>query len=272
MNTDAPFVSFTQIFDVIKWVVPFALLLFAFIFIRMRAGSAGFLLHRLWTLLGGKKDFENSFLQGESNRLDDFEKIKYVTGIRFKSLANVMATLDWLKDREIGLEELIRARTHFIPQDISIRLPNVGRWNAFSNVTMVMFVVSALLVLLVSFSPAWFFVKKTGSLFWVTEDSAGLLSSDWEFTHDNCAAKGGSWADQSIPENHDRGVVCKLLDSEDKNKIIKSAIHSQIGAAGIILLLCGYIMVAAARAYVSAKLAADLHNRVTQEASLAPEP
>jgi len=104
----------------------------------------------------GKKDLVNPTLQKKASKLDDFEMIKYVTGIRFHSLASVTTTLGWLKKHEIGLEEIIRVRAYFDPKEISLRKPNLKVHRFVSKMAMCFFLAPALLVFVVGYAPAWF--------------------------------------------------------------------------------------------------------------------
>lgn len=265
MNTEELVSRSAQFLDVLKWCTPFIIVVCVFVFIRLRVGSAGFVLHRLWALLGGKKDFVNPTLQKEASKLDDFEKIKYVTGIRFHSLASATTTLGWLKEHEIGLEELIRVRAYFDPKEISLRQPNLKGHRFVSKVAMCLFLASALLVFVVSYAPAWFFVKKTGTDFWVSQDTVRMASRDgWELTVDECLAKKADLEKDESPSAFDQQVACELLTSEQKDEIVKSAIRKQIGLTGLVFLVFGIWMISAAKSLMMAVAAVDLHGRVPQ--------
>lgn len=265
MNTEELVSRSAQFLDVLKWCTPFIFVVCVFVFIRLRVGSAGFVLHRLWALLGGKKDFVNPTLQKEASKLDDFEKIKYVTGIRFRSMASVTMTLGWLKKHEIGLEELIRVRAYFDPKDISLKLPSLKGHHFVSKMAMCLFLGSTLLVFAVSYAPAWFFVKKTGTDFWVSQDTTRMTSSDgWKLTVDECVVKKADLEKDESPSAFDQRVACELLTSEKKDETVKSAIRKQIGLAGLILLMFGIWMIGAAKSLMIAVVAADLHGRTHQ--------
>lgn len=265
MNTEELVSRSAQFLDILKWCTPFIFVVCVFVFIRLRVGSAGFVLHRLWALLGGKKDFVNPTLQKEASKLDDFEKIKYVTGIRFRSMASVTTTLVWLKKHQIGLEELIRVRTYFDPKEISLSLPSLKGHRFVSKMAMCLFLASALLVFAVSFAPAWFFVKKTGTDFWVSQDTLQMTSSDgWKLTVDECVAKKADFEKDESPPTFDQQVACELLTSKKKDEIVRSAIRKQIGLAGLVLLMFGGWMIGAAKSLMIAVVAADLHGRAHQ--------
>lgn len=265
MNTEELVSRSAQFLDVLKWCTPFITVVCVFVFIRLRVGSAGFVLHRLWALLGGKKDFVNPTLQKEASKLDDFEKIKYVTGIRFHSLASVTTTLGWLKKHEIGLEELIRVRAYFDPKEISLRKPNLKGHRFVSKMAMCLFLASALLVFVVNYAPAWFFVKKTGTDFWVSQDTVRMTSSDgWELTVDGCAAKKANLEKDESLSAFDQRVACELLTSEKKDETVKSAIRKQIALTGLVFLIFGIWMIGAAKSLLMAVAATDLHGRAPQ--------
>lgn len=262
MNTEELVSRSAQFLDVLKWGTPFIFVACVFVFIRLRVGSAGFFLHRLWSLLGGKKDFTNTTLQKEVSKLDDFEKIKYVTGIRFHNLASVTTTLEWLKKHKIGLEELIRVRTYFDPKENSLRLPSLKKHRFVSKIAMFLFLASTLLVFAVSYAPAWFFVKKTGTDFWVSQDTIRITSSDgWKLTVDKCVAKKADLEKDESPSAFDQRVACELLTSEKKDETVKSAIRKQIGLIGLVWLIFGVWMIVAAKSLMIAVVAADLHGR-----------
>ncbi|UCJ17116.1 DUF6216 family protein [Pseudomonas sp. MM211] len=123
MNTEEFLSAASQIKDVIAFIIPITISIFAFLYVRARAGSAGFIHDRLWRLLGGKKDYQNTMLQNEYSQLSDHEKFNYSTGIRFPSQRKITEALVWLHERGIGLEEVVRVRRFFNPSLISFDKP-----------------------------------------------------------------------------------------------------------------------------------------------------
>ncbi|MGC8117369.1 DUF6216 family protein [Metapseudomonas otitidis] len=262
MNTTELISKPIQLLDILKWSTPFIFFFCAFVFIRLRTGSAGFILHRLWALLGGKKDFLNPKLQKEASKLDDFEKIKYMTGIRFHNFASVTTTLAWLKRHEIGLEELIRVRSYFDPKKNSLRSPKLKWRRFFSKITVSFFFASALLIFVASYGPAWLSVKKTGTNLWVSQDATQIKSSKgWTLTSKDCLTKNIELEKDDSPSAFDQKVACDLLTSEEKEKTIKSVISEQTGVAGLVFFIFVAIMVATARSVATAEAAADIYRR-----------
>ncbi|XFB08262.1 DUF6216 family protein, partial [Azotobacter salinestris] len=82
-------------------------------YIWKRAGSANFILERIWSTLAGGREFNDQKPSTEWNKVIDFERFKFKTGIRFPSSTSIHETLDWLDRHGITLEQLTLARNYF---------------------------------------------------------------------------------------------------------------------------------------------------------------
>lgn len=125
MNTQDFLLVATKIKEFSAYAIPFAVTLFSFLYVRARAGSAGFFHDRLWRLLGGKRDYQCPVLQAESDKLSDHEKFTYNTGIRFQNRHKIEEALQWMETQKIGIEEVVRTKAFFDPRDLSFRKPKL---------------------------------------------------------------------------------------------------------------------------------------------------
>lgn len=262
MNSQEFFSTATQAKDLIAGVSTVILFLFAFLYVRGRAGSAVFLLDRLWRILGGKKDFHDPSLQDEHHRLSDFEKYNYSRGIRFQSYKKIEETRLWLQEAGIGIEELVRVKGYFNSKDISIRLPNILAHKILNRTTLTMFLAGAVLTSIAQVPAALLTIKKTGTVIWAsTSEVRSWDGLSWKVTPDDCA-KG------NVPLNdHDKKVVCEILTGAGVESALKEAMVSQRLLAIFTWAMIGFLAFVAAREYSIAKQALDLNKRSLESGS-----
>jgi hypothetical protein len=260
MNTQEFFSTATQAKDLIAGVSTVILFLFAFLYVRGRAGSAVFLLDRLWRILGGKKDFHDPSLQDEHHRLSDFEKYNYSRGIRFQSYKKIEKTRLWLQEHDIGIEELVRVKGYFNCKDISIKAPNIVAHKILNRVTFTMFLVGALFTLLAQAPLAILTIKKTGTVIWAsTTEVRSWDGLTWKVTPDDCA-KGNVFLG-----DHDKKVVCDIFIEKDVESALEEAMLSQKLLAIFTWAMIGFLAFMAAREYSIAKQALELSERSLED-------
>jgi len=260
MNTQEFFSTATQAKDLIAGVSTVILFLFAFLYVRGRAGSAVFLLDRLWRILGGKKDFHDPSLQDEHHRLSDYEKYNYSRGIRFQSYKKIEETRVWLQEHDIGIEELVRVKGYFNSTDISIKTPSIIAHRIVNRVTLTMFLVGALFVMAAQVPLALLTIKKTGTVIWAsTTEVRSWDGLSWKVNPDDCA-KG------NVPlSDHDKKVVCDIFTEDGVEAALEEAMISQRLLAIFIWFMIGFLAFMAAREYLIAKQALELSERSLED-------
>lgn len=257
MNTENFFSIATEVKDFLIWFTPAVSLFIAFLYVRARAGSAGFLLDRVWRVLGGKKDFHNPIFQSECNQLGDYEKFKYISGIRFQSNAKVIETLAWLQECRIGLEELIRVKSYFSSNEIKLRLPQMNTHKAIGAITIFIFTATTLIALISHVPAALLTIKKTDTIIWASTSTVRSWDGfRWVINADDCRTG------KIQLENHDEKVICEILTDSKIEKPIEEAMLSQRIVAILFWIMAGFFMFVAAREFAIAKHAVSLYERV----------
>lgn len=266
MKTEEFFFLASPIKDMIPFAVSIAIIVVVFIYVRARAGSAGFLHDRLWRMLGGKKEYYDPILKNEYDRLSDHEKFNYNTGIRFSSQAKILEVLAWLKEREIGLEEVVRVRGFFDVNNIKFIKPRTRTRNAVSLVTILLFLCATLIFIISSLPAALLTIKKTGTPIWASPSIVTALNGyDWRVKSSDCA---GGEIEGSKLQIHDQNLICEILTGKEANKKhLESFIVTQRLTGFSIWVLFGFFAILAARAVLVAKQAEALLER-----SLAHQP
>ncbi|WP_324710049.1 DUF6216 family protein [Pseudomonas citronellolis] len=286
MTTQEFLTTFTEFGNIA--ITP-VLAIFLILYVRARAGSASFLYGRIWRFLGGKKDYHSKNLQELHEKLTDFEKFRYDTGIRFRNSRKIIETTNWLRENRIGLEEITRTRFFFDSERVTMREPWLKTYK-FWYVAANSFLCGVFLIWLLALLPgALLTIKKTGTKVWVTNTEAKAWGwEQWE-TLQSCARTNESeerkakekesteknranpkekipeaegyplgFTDEKTLEDYNKSVVCQLLASDQKTEYLERAMFFQ-RFYGTLFLLVSFIFAFAAKQELSiAKQANDL--------------
>lgn len=259
MNTEEFFSVASQIKDFIAFMVPVVIAIFSFLYVRARAGSAGFLHDRLWRLLGGKKDYCDPALQAEYDRLSDHEKFNYSTGIRFQSQSKITETLAWLQERKIGLEEVVRVRGFFDANNISFKKPQLPAYNITNRITISLFAGATFVFLVSALPAALLIVKKTGTMIWVSPSIVTAWNGySWQVRPGDC---NDGEIELSQLGAYDKDVICEILTEEGNEEYLESSMLAQKIFGFMFWVLFGFFAFVAARALLVAKQAEALLER-----------
>lgn len=259
MNTQDFLSVATKIKDVITYASPFIITISAVLYVRARAGSAGFFHDRLWRLLGGKKDYQCQSLQAESNKLSDHEKFTYNTGIRFQSIQKTEEALTWLASQNIGIEEVVRAKVFFNPKDLSFRKPKLNHYSYAHNFSIWLIVVFTIIFATFSAPYALLTIKKTGTVIWASTSAIKSWNGySWEIVASDCI--DGAIAKLSL-DPHDEKVVCEFFTKSDISAYLDSAMLTQKLTGFLLWVLSGIFSLFVTRLFGIAKIADDLHGR-----------
>lgn len=260
MNPSDFFSTASKAKELLTGLTPAIIMAFIFFYVRARAGSSDFLHDRLWRILGGKKSFHNQEFANELEKVSDHEKFNYKTGIRFPSHRKAEETLSWLRQKDIGLEELIKIRTYFNQKEISIRQPSLKTYNFFWKLAVTFFIITSL-VFLASWPPAALLtIKKTGTMIWASEDSVSSLNIlDWKITPELCHQK------ESPINEHDYGVACQILEDQSRKEFLNKSIMTQ-RLTGLLFWALGWLLIfGITREYVIAKTANRIYEKLKDQ-------
>ena len=248
-----------QVKDLVAVVAPVLVLILTFLYVRGRAGSAVFLLDRLWRVLGGKKDFHDPTLQEEHNKLSDFEKFNYCSGIRFQSHKRIGETKKWLEEHGIGIEELVRVRGYYNCKNPGINPPRIIRYQIVFGAMLALFIFGTAIASIGQVPAALLTVKKTGTVIWAsTTEVRSWDGFSWVVTPDHCS-KG------VVPlGEHDTKVVCDIFTEEGVEHALNKTMFFQKSLSILIWIVVGFLTSLSARQFSIANQALDLHERSTK--------
>ena len=204
-----------------------------YFYVRNRAGSSNFIRERFWTILGGAKDFSNEELKEQWGKVKDYERFRYKSGMRFSSNKKISETLAWLKNHDVGLEELLAVSKYFDCKKVDMKDPGIKNQQRVTLVVAGVFLLwSAFFSVLFYYPSALLTVKKTGTVFWISSESASAWNfHSWELTPESCQI------DQSTIDLKDKLIICNLLNDENREKYIEKATRSQRGLGGTMIIL-----------------------------------
>lgn len=197
-------------FKTIKEVIVLTIAIIIILSIIVRTGSAHFIRERIWTILGGPKEFKNEHLRKKWDEIKDLESINYKTGIKFKSLKDACRAFFWIEKNNISFSELSKAAQYFDPEKTKLKdLRFKTRENIAVTIALIAILTSiALLLFTNNFSDrAFLSVKKTNTNF-VTDGTTATpwVGKSWHADRVSCQSDI-----TGIESKHDKEVICDLL-------------------------------------------------------------
>lgn len=246
-----------------KEILPFLTLLgigMLLLFSWARAGSAHFLRERIWAILGGSKEFHDTYLNEQWKKVRDLENARYRTGIRFQSRSNAADTFAWLDSHDIPLDDLLRGARYFDPSKVQMKNPNL-------RAKTIAFVVALGLLLLLGAgttafslsSYALLTVKKTGTAFWIDGETALAWNKAWITDAKSCSANTAP-----IEDEHDKNVICSLLMA-DADAFVEKSLKSQKYVGGSLIIFFFSLIVLNVRTLDQARSAQKMHVKTNRQ-------
>jgi hypothetical protein len=230
----------------------------------MRSGSLNFLRERIWRILGGASEFKDSAMMERWERVRDFEKYRYTSGIKFKCREQITSFENWLETRRTSLEETLPFASYYDLSQMDLRDPDIRkrqRSTAFLSFLCVCWMAFFGVFLM---SDALIRVKASNTHFWVNSSEAhSAFSKAWKLNPENCATEVANL------DSADKEVICKILTSEVGKQYIEDTMRSQreVGATMIVLgvIALALMIISLFRAY-------DAHHFFARTRLPAPQP
>ncbi len=236
-----------------------------YLYARSRAGSSGFIRERIWRILGGSKEYQDPEMKEQWKKVRDYERFRFNSGLPLPSNAKIAKTLFWLKNNNVGLEELIPIAKYFDCELIAIKDPHLGRQRAATGILSLIFLAWILFFSAFLAPYALLTVKTSGTTFWMDADSAHAWNlTTWSVTSDACNGQNQYLSPK------DNEVVCDLLHDEKREKYVSDAIFEQRGLAGSFVAVGFYCLFIVLRGLGFARKADKLFHRVN-ERDIAPD-
>lgn len=202
-----------------------------------RSGTAHFVRERIWRLLGGNEEIDNTFLAERWREIKDLESLRYKTGIRFANLDDAMQMFKWADELGVSADDLMKSAKYYNPAEQTFANPQqkLKRWEG--RVYCAGLLLAAVFggFLLVT-DYALLKVKQTSTRIWTDGETVKPLNRlQWSMTLDDCAKEI-----TFLPDAHDRKVVCELFKPETK-EYLQQAVTSQKTVAVIFEVLFGVL-------------------------------
>lgn len=235
-------------------------------YIRVRSGSLNFLRERIWRILGGASDFKNPAMNERWERVSDFQKYRYSSGIKFQRRDQIAGFENWLEARQTSLEEALPFAQYFDLAKMDLRDPDIKKRQRSTAVLSFMCVCWMAFFGLFMGSDALIRVKASNIHFWVNSAEAHSAFSDaWTLTPESCAAEGGNL------DASDKEVICKILTTQIGKQYVEDTMRSQreVGATMVVIGMAALLLrvISLLRAY-------DAHHffvRTRPRSSVSPE-
>ncbi|MHC6225071.1 DUF6216 family protein [Pseudomonas sp. X10] len=222
-----------------------------------RAGSAHFLFGRIWRLLGGDKEFTDSYLNTQWKQLRDVESMRFYTGIRFPSKSSATKTLNWMDIHDIALGDLIRAKRFFDPEAVKMKNPHyIMRKTSAGFIMLVLLLLIGLLGTFNQFDEAFLTIKKTRTAFWTNGQVAMSWSRNgWELNKSDCEAG------KVVLTPEDNEVICELLKTPPQD-FIEQSIQEQRLINAVIISMVILLIAFITKGLISAEIANKLYRKL----------
>lgn len=225
----------------------------------VRVGTAHFLRERIWALLGGSKDFHDTYLNEQWKKVRDLETVRYRTGIRFQCRSKAADTFAWIDAHDIPLDDLLKSARYFDPSEIQVREPRIKAIIIFSSISIGLLILMMTAFIFFSQSSlALLTVKKTNTAVWtdgITVKAWDLRS--WAVDAENCKADK-----VPIENEHDKNVVCELLTTDSKSFVENSLKYQKYLSYGLFFCLLVIAMIIL-RSLDQARAASRIYERTT---------
>ncbi|MFY2595669.1 DUF6216 family protein [Achromobacter xylosoxidans] len=237
------------------------------LWIRARAGSAHFLLDRLWRIAAGRREVQDSVLKAIQQESRDVEIFRFSYRMPVQSLAELHKLDSWAKAHNVGM---LRLKSLWRWVDVRnsevVRRPHRTLKLVFLLLVVVLWILSAISSSLLASHNGYFHMKE--SKVWFKTDASTvrnvtLWGDEWVFAATECTAERSDLLQKTGFRESELLELCRALASNSLKDQVRSLVKQQRWLA-IFLLLPSLISLAiVVRAALSAaeaeKLWKELH-------------
>lgn len=248
-------------------VLSTALFILLCLWIRARAGSAHFLLDRLWRIAAGRGEVQDSVLKAIQQESRDVEIFRFSYRMPVQSLAELHKLDIWAKAHNVGM---LRLKSLWRWVDVRnsevVRRPHRTLKLVFLLLVVVLWILSAISSSLLASHNGYFHMKE--SKVWFKTDASTvrnvtLWGDEWVFAATECTAERSDLLQKTGFRESELLELCRALASNSLKDQVRSLVKQQRWLA-IFLLLPSLISLAiVVRAALSAaeaeKLWKELH-------------
>lgn len=253
-----------------SWIAPVlstGLFLLLCLWIRARAGSAHFLLDRLWRIAAGRREVQDSVLKKIQQESRDLEIFRFFYRMPLQSLADLHKLESWAKAHNVGMLKLKTLwRWVDVRNSAVVRRPHRMSKPALIFLVFVLWTLSMIAGSLLA-SPYGYFHMKESKVWFKTDANTvrnmTLWGEDWVFAATECAADSPDLLEKTGFRKSELLDLCRALASGSMKDQVHSLVKQQRWLALLLLLpsLVGLAIVvrAALGAIEAEKLWKELH-------------
>lgn len=248
-----------------SWIVPvfstgfFVLLV---LWIRTRAGSAHFLLDRLWRIAAGRREVEDSVLRDIQQESRDLEIFRFSYRMPVQSRVDLHKLNDWAKARNIGMLRL-KALWRWVDvrnSEVVLR-PHWTSKLGFHLLAAMLWTTSLIAGSLLASSNGYFQMKESKVWFMTdanTVRNMTLWGDSWVFAATECAAESPELVQKTGFRESELLELCRVLASDSMKDQVHSLVKQQRWL-GLLFLLPSLVgLTIAVRAMLGANAAEKL--------------
>ncbi|CAB3662877.1 DUF6216 family protein [Achromobacter piechaudii] len=222
------------------WIAPVlwaGLFLLLCLWIRARAGSAHFLLDRLWRIAAGRREAQDSVLKKIQQESRDLEIFRFFYRMPLQSLADLHKLDSWAKANNVGMLKLKTLwRWVDVRNSAVVRRPK-KMWKP--AVFLIVVVLGTFFIFAGSLlaSPYGYFHMKESNVWFKTDAKTvrnmTLWGEDWAFATTECAADSPDLMEKTGFRKSELLDLCRALASGS----MKDQVHSLVKQQRLLALL-----------------------------------
>lgn len=224
----------------IALVLSTGLFLLLCLWIRARAGSAHFLLDRLWRVAAGRREVQDSVLKEIQQESRDLEIFRFFYRVPLQSLADLHKLDSWAKAHNVGM---LKLKTLWRWVDVRnsevVRRPHRMSKPALFFLIVVLWILSMIAGSVLASSYGYFHMKE--SKVWFKTDAntvrnMTLWGEDWAFAATECAAESPDLLEKTGFRKSELLDLCRVLGSGSMKDQVYSLVKQQRWLALLFLL------------------------------------
>jgi|SRR5579859_859034 len=217
----------------LKYLIPPAGLVAAFLVLWWRAGSNHIIADRLWTVVSGKMAPHHPKLKKLIEETHDLEQFRFRYRLRVLNTRAMERLIDWMNDNSVGVLEIQRCRD-FVDYETKeiLSIPSKALKYFVGGLGSLVGFVFIIFFSLAAGTTALATNKQTGHTFQLGKDFAERFSIlDFEHvTRADCKALADGDANSKKSEN--AAEICLFMNDPRYDEYVKNSLHDQriIGA------------------------------------------
>lgn len=207
-----------------------------------RAGSAYFILDRLWQIVAGKGDVEDKKMKDFIQEYRDVERFRYLYRIGGETKSEISRLIDWMSENGLGVRTVKKAKRWINFDTLEIIDPPKKKYKEIRVFWLAICMILCVLFLSVMGSN-YAVYKMNDSKIWIFAESDRITSSKVTIDKESCLnkdhlSKAGKFTKGEVD------ILCKEVESGNiKNEVARTLkMQRKVSAVYIIALILWMII------------------------------